>query len=229
MTNNYELLPAYGGTNYSKQTQSNPIYGERSRTIYGEQAQRVESTCTELCRSVEPFRPFEFFTEIRSPITFKSLLWQYLTKNTGVFWCTLEYLWCISGVLLNHFGCVLITFWLLLMTSDFIRRPVRRSLPDSPFGGADLAQKSRWPFVLPIQYRQKAAILQDLRFYSPRTKNFLTASKEIPKVLSALDDNVFWIVNFRSVRSSVLSSNKGGSIGPKNTCIFLRSLKYVSN
>jgi hypothetical protein len=43
-----------------KQTQSNPIYGERSRTTRGE--------------PVEPFRPFEIFAEIRSRITFKSLL-----------------------------------------------------------------------------------------------------------------------------------------------------------
>jgi len=33
ITNNHELLPAYGGMNYSKQTQSNPIYGEQTQRV----------------------------------------------------------------------------------------------------------------------------------------------------------------------------------------------------
>jgi hypothetical protein len=65
---------------------SNPIYGERSRTIYGE---RSRTTCSELVEPILPAssgihpstnpltksaRIHHFFAEIRSRITFKSLL-----------------------------------------------------------------------------------------------------------------------------------------------------------
>jgi hypothetical protein len=66
---------------------TNPTCGEQAQrvepskcqTACGEQAQRVEpskcqTACGEQAQRVEPFRPFEIFAEIRSLITFKSLL-----------------------------------------------------------------------------------------------------------------------------------------------------------
>jgi hypothetical protein len=35
---------------------------------------RANPTCDEQAQRVEPFRPFDFFAEIRGSITFKSLL-----------------------------------------------------------------------------------------------------------------------------------------------------------